>query len=74
MSVTLKNSEQDIERMGPKEFVDWLCSSAMAGQAAILEDQLKAGIPLTYRDEHGNLVQKNPDGSITLLKLKEDIK
>ena len=46
-------------------YADALIASGIAGQAAILEEELKMGVSLTYEDEHGNLVQKHPDGSIT---------
>lgn len=45
--------------------VERLCADAEAGQAKILEEELKMGIPLVYQDGSGKLVQKNPDGSIT---------
>jgi len=51
-----------------KYYADELLALGIAGQAAILEAELKAGVPLTYRDDKGDLVQKNPDGTITLLK------
>jgi hypothetical protein len=44
---------------------DRLCADAEAGQAAILEEDLKMGVPIVYQNEKGDLVQKNPDGSIT---------
>jgi lipid-binding SYLF domain-containing protein len=47
---------------------DDLVARAKKGQAAILEATLKDGFPLTYRDKQGNLMQKNPDGTITLLE------
>ena len=56
------------------KFVDRLVADAKAGQPAILEDQLKAGVPMSYVDNKGDLVQKHPDGRITLLKEKKDLK
>jgi len=53
------------EKLAEFSYADALIASGIAGQAAILEEELKAGISLTYEDEHGNLVQKHPDGSIT---------
>ena len=49
--------------------LDRLCSDGIAGQAAILNEQLKAGFPLIYHDEQGNKVQKNPDGTITAIHI-----
>jgi len=50
---------------GQVSLLDRLCADALAGQAAILDAQLKRGIPLVSQDEKGNLIQKNPDGTIT---------
>lgn len=50
---------------------DDLLSRAKEGQPAILEDMLKAGIPLSFRDDDGNLMQKNPDGTIQPLQKNE---
>ncbi len=38
--------------------------NGLKGQKAILDEQLKKGIPLVMQDQHGRLFQKNPDGSI----------
>ena len=66
--------ERQNDAQSPDLLCDGIVAIGMAGQASILEAQLKAGIPLSYHDAHGNLVQKNPDGSIRLLKQKKDVK
>ena len=33
----------------------------------MLEDHLKAGASISYRDDKGNLVRENPDGTIEIL-------
>lgn len=38
------------------------------GQQKILNSMLKSGVPLNYRDEQGNLVQKNPNGTIEIIQ------
>ena len=53
--------------------VDALIASGLAGQAAILEAQLKAGVPIVYQDGRGHLVEEHPDGTITILKTKEQL-
>jgi hypothetical protein len=53
------------EEHGQVSLLDRLCVDALAGQAAVLEEDLKMGVPLVYTDDSGNLVQKNPDGTIT---------
>jgi len=52
-------------------YVDTLVTLGFAGQAAILEAELKAGVSLHYEDAQGNYVRENPDGTITLLRKKE---
>jgi hypothetical protein len=63
----------DKEVRGEKSLVHGLIARGIAGQAAILASQLKAGVPLTYRDHVGNLVEEHPDGTITILKTKEQL-
>ena len=36
---------------------------ALIGQQAILEEQLRKGIPLVMADEEGRMFQENPDGT-----------
>ena len=47
---------------------DELIARAKIEQPAILDDMLKSGIPLTFSDDEGNFMQKNPDGSIEVLQ------
>ena len=61
-------SQQEQQASGRRYLCDDLVARAKKGQAAILEDMLKSGIPLTYCDEHGNKMRKNPDGTTTLLE------
>jgi hypothetical protein len=60
--------EESAPGIREESLVDALVRLGKAGQAAILEDLLRAGVPLAFRDEEGNLAQKNPDGSIEILK------
>jgi hypothetical protein len=53
-------------------FGDEIYELAIKSQPAILEDMLKAGIPLVYCDAQGNLMQKNPDGTTEPLHREED--
>jgi hypothetical protein len=53
------NDKQPEERL-----CDRLMRKAMEGQSEILDEMLNAGISLIYQDEQGNMMQKNPDGSI----------
>ena len=62
--------ENHEEKNAEKSLATKLVESAMAGQAAVLDAQLKAGFPLKYVDDNGDYVQKNPDGTITLLERK----
>lgn len=47
---------------------DEICEKGIAGQRKILEAQLAAGVPLSYRDKDDNLVEERPDGTIVILK------
>jgi hypothetical protein len=60
--MSAQNEAKGHEQVG---LLDRLCADALAGQAAVLEEDLKMGVPLVYTDNSGNLVQKNPDGTIT---------
>jgi hypothetical protein len=55
-----KNPDESIDLI----FFDEMFTRAKVAQPEILKETLKAGIPITYRNEEGILVQKNPDGSI----------
>lgn len=61
------------EQKEAMSLMDRLWADAQAGQQDMLEADLKAGFSLSYHDDQGNLVQKHPDGTITLLKHKKDI-
>ena len=63
------SAQNATKEYGEMSLADRLCAAAEAGQAAILEAQLKRGIPLVFQDDKGNLVQKNPDGTITSYKI-----
>ena len=63
--MSAQHANINLQKREEMSLVDRLCADALAGQAAILEDQLKAGFPLVYQDAKGNLVQKNPDGTVT---------
>ena len=62
------NAQTEVEEREEMSTADRLCADALAGQAAILEAQLKRGIPLVYNDGKGNLVREYPDGTITPYK------
>ena len=44
---------------------------ALIGQQAILEEQLRKGIPLVMADEEGRMFQENPDGTIEYIEPAE---
>ena len=43
----------------------------LEGQQAILEDMLKAGVPLVTQDSSGRFIQKNPDGTVQYATLEQ---
>jgi hypothetical protein len=53
---------------------DLVLEVGMRSQQTILDAQLKAGFPLIYCDREGNMLQKNPDGTIEIVKRKEDVR
>jgi hypothetical protein len=47
---------------------DILCEIMANRQPQILEDTLKAGIPITYMDQDDNIVKEFPDGTVEILR------
>lgn len=45
--------------------------NGLIGQRAILEEQLRKGIPLVMADEKGRLFQENPDGTFEYIEPAE---
>lgn len=57
--------ETHLNEMKIKEsLAETILRNGIAGQHAILEEQLKNGVALIYQNEEGRLVKKNPDGSV----------
>lgn len=45
--------------------------NGLIGQRAILEEQLRKGIPLVMADEEGRMFQENPDGTFEYIEPAE---
>lgn len=58
----MKNRLNEIEIK--ESLADIIIRNGIAGQHQILEEQLRNGVPLFYKNEAGQLIKKNPDGSI----------
>lgn len=46
---------------------DEMIKRAIEGQKIILQDMLRAGVPITYRDDNGALVREMPNGQIEII-------
>lgn len=58
------SAKQDNPLIQENSLLGEVLRNGLEGQKAILDEQLKKGIPLVMQDQHGRLFQKNPDGSI----------
>lgn len=51
-----------------KVTIEEIVDKASRERSSLLEETLKSGVPIRFRDAEGNLVKKYPDGKIEVIE------